>query len=194
VRFAREAGLPLSVRGGGHHACGFSLADAGLVVDTSDMKGIAFDGATATVVAEPGCGWRDVDRVTYQEHGLADPGGECPTVSNAGYSLGGGFGFLSRTNGLACDHILEAEVVDAEGNVLRVNDHEHPDLYWALRGAGGAGLGVVTNLKYRLNRCPRRCSARCWRGPSTTRPRRSLPTATSTKDARRTGCRSISRW
>ena len=95
-------------------------------------KGIAFDAASETVAVQPGCGWRDVDRITYEGHGLAVPGGECPTVSNAGYSLGGGYGFLSRTYGLACDHILEAEVVDADGNVVRVNDNEHPDLYWAL--------------------------------------------------------------
>lgn len=154
VRFARDAGLPLSVRGGGHHACGFSLAEGGLVIDTRDMRDIAFDAAAATVAAGPGCGWRDVDRVTYPGHGLAGPGSECPTVSNAGYSLGGGFGFLSRTYGLGCDHILEAEVVDAEGRVLRVNDGEHPDLYWALRGAGGAGFGVVTRLTYRLDPVP----------------------------------------
>ncbi|HZM74233.1 MAG TPA: FAD-binding oxidoreductase [Candidatus Limnocylindrales bacterium] len=154
LRFAREAGLPLSVRGGGHHACGFSLVDGGLVIDTRDMKAIECDPVAATVVAGAGCGWRDLDRVTYLGHGLAGPGGECPTVSNAGYSLGGGFGFLSRRYGLGCDHILEAQMVDAEGNVLRANESEHPDLYWALRGAGGAGFGVVTALKYRLDPVP----------------------------------------
>jgi FAD/FMN-containing dehydrogenase len=154
VRFARDAGLPLSVRGGGHHACGFSLVDGGLVVDTRTMKRIAFDPLAATVVAGPGSGWRALDRVTYHQQGLAAPGGECPTVSNAGYSLGGGFGFLSRTFGLACDHILEARVVDATGRVLQATENENPDLYWALRGAGGAGFGVVTSLKYRLDPVP----------------------------------------
>ena len=155
VRFAREAGLPVAVRGGGHHACGFSLVDGGLVIDTRDLKGIAFDPATATVLAGPGCGWRDLDRVTYLGNGLAGPGGECPTVSNAGYSLGGGFGFLSRRFGLGCDHILEAEVVGADGRVLRASAQENPDLFWALRGAGGAGFGVVTSLKYRLDPVPK---------------------------------------
>lgn len=154
VRFAREAGLPVAIRGGGHHACGFSLVDGGLVIDTRAMKRIEFDGSAACVVAGPGCGWRDLDRVTYNEHGLAAPGGECPTVSNAGYSLGGGFGFLSRRYGLACDHILEARVVGADGQVLRANERENPDLFWALRGAGGAGFGVVTSLRYRLNPVP----------------------------------------
>jgi FAD/FMN-containing dehydrogenase len=165
VRFAREAGLPISVRGGGHHASGFSLVDDGLVVDLRQVKDISFDSAGATAVVGAGCGWRDVDRVTYVDHttvgdgglphGLAAPGGECPTVSNAGYSLGGGFGFLSRPYGLGCDHILAAELVDADGRVLRVTEDEHPDLLWALRGAGGAGFGVVTRLTYRLDPVPK---------------------------------------
>ena len=165
VRFARETGLPVSIRGGGHHACGFSLVDDGLVIDVRAMKQISFDPATATVVAGAGCGWRDLDRVTYLdhattgegglEHGLAGPGGECPTVGNAGYSLGGGYGFLSRRYGLGCDHILEAELVDVDGRVLKVTENEHPDLLWALRGAGGAGFGVVTSLTYRLDPVPK---------------------------------------
>ncbi|HEY2948973.1 MAG TPA: FAD-binding oxidoreductase [Micromonosporaceae bacterium] len=165
VTFAREAGLPVSVRGGGHHACGFSLVDRGLVIDLASMTRVAFDPAAATASVEAGCGWRDVDRVTYvdamvdgeagQPHGYAAPGGECPTVSNAGYSLGGGYGLLGRRYGLACDHIIEAEMVDAEGRVLRVTEDEHPDLLWALKGAGGAGFGVVTRLRYRLDPVPK---------------------------------------
>ncbi len=154
IRFAREAGLPLAIRGGGHHACGFSLVDDGLVVDTRGLTHVAFDPATATAVVGAGCGWRDVDRVTYLGHGHAAPGGECPTVRNAAYSMGGGFGLLSRAHGLGCDHILEAELVDADGRVLRVTEQEHPDLLWALRGAGGAGFGVVTRLRYRLDPVP----------------------------------------
>lgn len=148
VRFAREAGLRVAIRGGGHHACGFSLVDGGLVIDTRDLKGIAFDPVAQTVVAGAGCGWRDLDRVTYLGHGLAGPGGECPTVSNAGYSLGGGFGFLSRRFGLGCDHILEAEVVGADGRVLRASEDENPDLFWALRGGGRRGLrrGDLTQI------------------------------------------------
>jgi FAD/FMN-containing dehydrogenase len=165
VRFAREAGLAVSIRGGGHHACGFSLVEDGLVIDVGGMKQISFDPGSATVAAGAGCGWRDLDRATYVDHsflgegglahGYAGPGGECPTVRNAGYSLGGGYGFLSRRFGLGCDHILEAELVDAQGQVLKVNEHEHPDLFWALRGAGGAGFGVVTSVKYRLDPVPK---------------------------------------
>ncbi|GAA1741165.1 FAD-binding oxidoreductase [Luedemannella helvata] len=154
VRFAREAGLAVAVRGGGHHAAGFSLVDGGLVIDTGGLKDLAFDPATATVVAGAGCGWRELDQVTYVEHGLAGPGGECPTVRNAGYSMGGGYGFLSRTYGLGCDHILAARLVTAAGEVLTVTEDEHPDLLWALRGAGGAGFGVVTSLTYRLDPVP----------------------------------------
>jgi FAD/FMN-containing dehydrogenase len=165
VRFARDAGLPLSIRGGGHHACGFSLVDRGVVVDVGGMKDVAFDQAAATVVAGAGCGWRDIDHVTYVDfdtageaglpHGYAAPGGDCPTVRNAGYSLGGGYGLLSRTFGLGCDHVVEAELVDAEGRALRVAEDQHPDLFWALRGAGGGSFGVVTNLKYRLDAVPK---------------------------------------
>ncbi len=165
VRFAREVGLPVSIRGGGHHACGFSLVDGGLVIDVRPMKSTVFDAHSATVTAGAGCGWRDIDQVTYVDYstvdndgvafGYAVPGGECPTVGNAGYSLGGGYGLLSRRYGLACDHILAAELVDADAQVLRVSQDEHPDLLWALRGAGGAGLGVVTSLTYRLDPVPK---------------------------------------
>lgn len=165
VRFARDAGLPVAVRSGGHHACGFSLVDRGLVIDVGGMRSVAFDPAAATVTAGAGCGWRDIDQVTYVDYtatgedglayGYAAPGGDCPTVRNAGYSLGGGYGLLSRTFGLGCDHLVEAEVVDAEGRVLRAAEDEHPDLFWALRGAGGGSFGVVTKLKYRLDAVPK---------------------------------------
>ncbi|HKD96754.1 MAG TPA: FAD-binding oxidoreductase [Micromonosporaceae bacterium] len=165
VRFARDTGLPVSIRSGGHHPCGFSLVDGGVVIDVGGLKRVAFDPDTATVVAGAGCGWRDVDRVTYlgvtvegedgSAHGYAPPGGECPTVGVSGYSLGGGYGLLSRRYGLACDHILAATVVDADGRVLRVAGDDHADLLWALRGAGGAGFGVVTDLTYRLDPVPK---------------------------------------
>ena len=165
VRFARDAGLPLAVRGGGHHARGFCLAEGGVVVDVRDLKGRALDLSGITVTAGAGCTWREIDQVTYLDvtvegegglpHGYAPPGGECPTVGNAGYSLGGGYGLLGRRYGLACDHIVAATMVDARGEVLRVTEEEHPDLLWALRGAGGAGFGVVTDLTYRLDPVPK---------------------------------------
>jgi FAD/FMN-containing dehydrogenase len=165
VNFARDAGLPIAVRGGGHHAAGFSLVDGGLVVDLGAMRSVAFDPGSATALVEAGAGWRDVDRLTYVDYtgvaadgspvGFAVPGGDCPTVSNGGYSLGGGYGLLSRRFGLGCDHIAAAEVVDARGCAVQVTEDEHPDLLWALRGAGGAGFGVVTRLTYRLDPVPK---------------------------------------
>jgi FAD/FMN-containing dehydrogenase len=164
VRFARDAELPVSIRSGGHHACGFSLVEGGLVIDLGAMKRVQFDAGTTTAVVEAGCGWRDVDRVTYlattapSEAGMpyayAAPGGDCPTVGNTGYSLGGGYGLLSRRYGLACDHIVEAQLVDAQGRILRAAEDENPDLWWALRGAGGGSFGVVTRLRYRLDAVP----------------------------------------
>ena len=165
IRWAREQKLPVTVRGGGHHASGLSLVEQGVVIDVGSMRAVSFDPVHRTVTVGPGIGWRDIDEVTYVGHtftgddglhyGLAGPGGECPTVSNAGYSLGGGYGPLGRTFGLGCDHIIEAQLVDAEGRILRVTEDEHPDLLWALRGAGGAGFGVVTGLTYRLNPVPK---------------------------------------
>ena len=156
VRFARDTGMPFAVRGGGHNASGLCLVQDGLVIDVGGLRALDADpdADPPTVTVGPGIGWRDIDAVTYVEHGLAAPGGECPTVSNAGYSLGGGYGPLTRRFGLGCDHLVAAEVVDAAGQVLTVSADEHPDLFWALRGAGGAGFGVVTRLTYRLNAVP----------------------------------------
>jgi FAD/FMN-containing dehydrogenase len=156
VRFAGDQGLPFSVKGGGHNASGLCLVQDGLVIDTSAMRSLTTDpaGDPPTVTVGPGLGWRDIDRVTYVEHGLAAPGGECPTVSNAGYTLGGGYGPLTRRFGLGLDHLVAAEVVTADG-IVRTSQDEHPDLFWAIRGAGGAGFGVVTELTYRLNPVPR---------------------------------------
>ncbi|GAA3303750.1 FAD-binding oxidoreductase [Dactylosporangium vinaceum] len=153
IRFARERKLPIAVRGGGHSASGLSLVEDGVVVDVGGMRDISVDPEARTATVGPGVGWRDIDRETLP-HGLAGPGGECPTVSNAGYSLGGGYGPLGRTFGLGCDHIVRLQVVDAAGRTLEVSADEHPDLFWALRGAGGAGFGVVTQLTYRLNPMP----------------------------------------
>lgn len=165
VRFARDMDLAVSIRGGGHNASGFCLVDGGVVIDVAAMKQIEFDPATATAAVGAGAGWRDLDRVTYVDfaidgeaglpHGFAAPGGECPTVGNAGYSLGGGYGLTSRRYGLACDHIVEGKMVDADGRVLRAAHDENPDLWWALRGAGGGSFGVVTELTYRLDPVPK---------------------------------------
>ncbi len=201
VRFARETDLPIAVRGGGHHACGFSLVDRGLVIDLSMLKGVTFDPATAMATVGAGSGWRDVDRATYVDvtvpgedglpSGYAVPGGDCPTVSNAGYSLSGGYGLLGRRFGLACDHIIEAEVVDAEGRVLHVSELEHPDLFWALRGAGEQASAWSPGCDTALTPC-RRLWWVVWRcGRWSTPSRFSAPIAIRTSAATRTACRSI---
>ena len=152
----------LPIKGGGHHACGFSLVEDGFVIDLSAMRDVAFDPGSTTATVGPGCGWRDVDLVTYVESlfpvrpggrpGTPGPGGECPTVSNAGHSLGGGYGLLGRRFGLGCDHILEAEMVDAEGRVLsRIRGGEPRPVLGATRGGRGRIRRRDSADRYRLD-------------------------------------------
>jgi FAD/FMN-containing dehydrogenase len=149
VRFAHESGLPLSIRGGGHSAPGFAVADDALMLDLSAMKMVQVDTATRTAVAGPGLVWSELDAAT-QASGLATTGGVVGTTGIAGLTLGGGIGFLDRLAGLTCDNLLAAEVVTADGQVLWASADEHPDLFWALRGGGG-NFGVVTSFTYRLH-------------------------------------------
>lgn len=149
VVFAREEGLPLSVRGGGHSYAGKTVGDGGLLVDLSSMKTIRVDVGSATAILEPGVTCGELDRAT-QEHGLATP---VPTVSSvgvAGAALGGGSGYLSREFGLTLDNLVAVDVVTADGRRLRASADEHPDLFWAMRGAG-PNFGIVTSLELRLH-------------------------------------------
>ncbi len=148
VRFAREQGIPLSIKGGGHNIAGLAVADDALMLDLSLMRGVQVDAAGRRAWAQAGCLLGDVDRET-QLHGLAAPLGFVSTTGIAGLTLGGGFGYLTRRCGWTCDNVLSFEVVTAEGRVLRVSDSEHSDLFWALRGGGG-NFGVVTGFTYRL--------------------------------------------
>jgi FAD/FMN-containing dehydrogenase len=147
VNFARDNGLLVAVRGGGHNVAGHATCDDGIVIDLSPMKNVV-DTERRTAVAGGGATWRDYDAAT-QAHGLASPGGAISTTGIAGLTLGGGFGWLSRSYGLACDNLVSAEVVTATGEVLRVNADENEDLFWAIRGGGG-NFGVVTRFEYRL--------------------------------------------
>jgi FAD/FMN-containing dehydrogenase len=149
VRFAREQDLPVSIRGGGHSAPGFAVADGALMIDMSAMKEILVDPAARTAVAGSGLLWREMDAAT-QAYGLATTGGVDGTTGIAGLTLGGGVGYLDRLVGLTCDNLLGAEVVTADGQVLRVDGDSHPDLFWALRGGGG-NFGIVTSFSYRLH-------------------------------------------
>ena len=146
---AREQGLPVAVRGGGHSIPGFSTCDGGLVVDLGPMKGIQVDPETKTVRAEGGVRWGELDHQT-QRFGLATTGGVVSTTGIAGLTLGGGRGWLMRAHGLACDNLVAADVVCADGSVVRADTEEHPDLFWGLRGGGG-NFGIVTSFTYRLH-------------------------------------------
>jgi FAD/FMN-containing dehydrogenase len=149
VKFARERGLPISVRGGGHNVAGTALCDGGVVVDLSGMKGVRVDLDGKTVRAGGGAKLGDVDHATLP-HGLGVPFGVVSRTGIAGLTLHGGLGFNTRRLGLSCDHLIGADVVTAEGKLVHASESKNPDLLWALRGGGG-NFGVVTSLEYRLN-------------------------------------------
>ena len=149
VRFARAHELLVSIRAGGHNVAGNAVCDDGLVIDVSPMKGIRVDPAARTVQAQAGVTWGDLDAET-QAFGLATTGGVISTTGIAGLTLGGGVGWLNGRFGLACDNLVAADVVTADGRFLRASEQEHPDLFWALRGGGG-NFGVVTAFEYRLH-------------------------------------------
>jgi FAD binding domain/Berberine and berberine like len=149
IRFGRQAGLEISVRGGGHNFSGSALVDGGLTIDLSAMRNVSVDHGTRRVTCGGGATWLDVDGAT-QEHALAVPGGFVSHTGVGGLTLGGGFGWLSRLGGLSCDNLLAAELVTVDGDVLRVTDASEPELMWALRGGGG-NFGVVTSFEFGLH-------------------------------------------
>ena len=148
VRFAREAGVPLAIKGGGHNIAGLGVCDGGLLLDMSAMRGVWVDREAALARAQAGCLLGDVDRET-QLHGLAAVLGFVSMTGIAGLTLGGGFGYLTRKYGWTVDNVTGMELVTADGRIVRASEREEPDLFWALCGGGG-NFGVVTGIDYRL--------------------------------------------
>jgi FAD/FMN-containing dehydrogenase len=149
VRFARENGLLVSVKGGGHNITGNAVCEGGLMIDLSPMKSVRVDPVARTARAEAGLTWGEYNRET-QAFGLASTGGVVSTTGIAGLTLGGGLGWLHGKHGLSCDNLLSADIVTADGQLLTANPERHPDLFWGLRGGGG-NFGVVTSFEYRLH-------------------------------------------
>ena len=149
VNLARTLNLEVAVRGGGHNVAGRATVDGGLMIDLAPMKGIHVDPNARTARAQGGVTWAELNRET-QLHGLAVTGGVVSTTGIAGLTLGGGLGWLMGKYGLALDNLRSAELVTAEGRVLRTSNDEHPDLFWGVRGGGG-NFGVATSLEYQLH-------------------------------------------
>jgi hypothetical protein len=149
LTLARETGLELAVRCGGHSNAGHSTTEGGIVLDLSPMKAIEIDDAGQTAWAGAGLTALELSQAA-SGHGLAIGFGDTGSVGIGGITLGGGVGYLVRKHGLTIDNLLAAEVVTADGELLRIDEESHPDLFWAIRGGGG-NFGVVTNFKYQLH-------------------------------------------
>jgi len=149
IRFARENYLPIAIRGGGHNAAGLGVCDNGMVIDLGGMRDVVVDPTKRTARAGGGATWGEFDRATAA-HGLATTGGAISSTGIAGLTLGGGLGWLMRSYGMTCDNLIGADVVTADGSLVRASATENADLFWALRGGGG-NFGVVTTFEYRLH-------------------------------------------
>ena len=149
IAFARSGGHEISVRGGGHNVGGSAVTDGGVMVDLSGMKQITVDPDARTLRAQGGVTWAELNDAAA-EHGLAVTGGAISSTGIAGYTLGGGLGWLMSMYGLAADNLLSVEIVTADGEVLEASETSNPDLFWALRGGGG-NFGVATTFEYRVH-------------------------------------------
>jgi FAD/FMN-containing dehydrogenase len=150
VRWARQEGMPLRARSGGHSYEAFSVVDAGLVIDVGGLADVDVDVSRGEAVIGAGARMLDCYRRLW-DHGVTIPGGTCPGIGVAGLALGGGIGFLSRQYGLTCDNLVAVELIDADGRTLRASEEKHPDLFWAMRGGGGGNFGIATAFTFRVH-------------------------------------------
>jgi FAD/FMN-containing dehydrogenase len=150
VHWARQQGLPVRARSGGHSYEALSVVDGGLVVDVGGLTGVEVDASRGEAVIGAGVRLLDCYR-RLLEHGVTIPAGTCPGVGIAGLTLGGGIGFLSRQYGLTCDNLVAVELVDTDGRALRASEEKHADLFWALRGGGGGNFGIATAFTFRVH-------------------------------------------
>src|SRR6266480_673209 len=149
VNTARDSGLVVAVRCGGHSFSGLSTCDDGMLIDLRGLKSITVDPQARTARVGGGVLWGEFDAAT-QEHGLHTPGGRVTTTGLGGFTTGGGYGWTSSRYGLACDNLISPEVVLADGSVVRASEKEHADLFWGIRGGGG-NFGIVTEFELRLH-------------------------------------------
>ena len=149
LAFARDAELEVAVRAGGHSVAGMSTVDGGVVIDVRPMNSVTIDANAKTARVGGGATWGEFDRVA-QEHGLATPGGRVSTTGVAGFTLGGGSGWIERSYGMACDNLISVDLVLANGEQVTASATDHPDLFWALHGGGG-NFGIATTFEFQLH-------------------------------------------
>ncbi|MCH6471228.1 FAD-binding oxidoreductase [Sinomonas terrae] len=183
LKYALSRKLPLSVRGGGHNVSGSALAEGGVVIDFSALRGVVVDPDSMSVRVQPGALWGEVDAAA-QEHGLAVPAGIVTHTGVAGLTLGGGFGWLSRRWGLTSDNLLSVAMLLADGSRVHASEDENPDLFWAVQGAAATSASRPNSASR-----PTASAPTSWQGPSSSAPsrrRRSSPSTANSSPKPRT--------